>query len=625
MAELTELEQAQLLQAQELQRVQRQERGSQRAAGVNRQILGDQRVPIEKVQSRQQRPVRKFNEETGQPEFAPEDEAVMLSGMDPESKRMALTIAGALAPLPTPQRIAAIGSLGNALVSLAARSGAPGAVAGSALSETFDPSEDVPSALGRMGIEAGTAMAAQKFGDVAFGAVKKGFAPAAGAMEEGAERAIALVKSLGGRMRPDKLSTSFSVDLLGSVAEASIIGGGAMRRSTEETVNLVKNAADDFADSFVRVSSMEDVGVLIGEAIEGGEAAFKATAQAKYDVIDTMLANLPVGDPRLGMVRTVVRTSTPNNAPGSVRAVVVDLLDKAKKRLKSTESVSVKNLEDVLEKIDAEGTGVMSWGDAQELRSSLLSVGREQGEVRAKESAQKVARALDDAMDSAAKELSGDAHAAWREANKIWSEGKEFYNSRLIRGLAKRDPEAVYDGVVKNRRPGTIRKVREMVGPENWGAVQGHYLKELMIKSQSDLPGSLDGGKMLRQMKSLGGEAFEELFPDATQRASLQDIALTLRLAQKQSSVGSLRLFIPGAQGAAIIGLASGVGSAPAATVLVGPPLLAKMMTRPNVSKWLTTGFRAPAGSKEGIEAATKILTFLGREDLINTVKEATQ
>lgn len=607
MAELTELEEAQRLQAQQLQQARRDE-----AAGS--QGLGER---VDRIMARQPKPGGLPNlgiltqEDTGG-----EGEAQsMLSDMTEEERELTLEILGSL--VPGGKALGAgttmLGKPLRAAINLLTRSGAPGAAVGRGVAEGVNESTPGEAAQG-IATAAGTAMVGQKAGDVAFGAVKKGLAPAAGAMEEGAERAIALVKSLGGRMRPDKLSTSFSVDLLGSVAEASIIGGGAMRRSTEETVNLVKNAADDFADSFVRVSSMEDVGVLIGEAIEGGEAAFKATAQAKYNVLDTMLANLPVGDPKLGMVKT-----------DGVRATVVDLLDKAGKRLKSTESVSVKNLEDVLEKIDAEGAGVMSWADAQELRSSLLSVGREQGEVRAKESAGKVAKSMDDAMDSAAKELSGDAHAAWREANKIWSEGKEFYNSRLIRGLAKRDPEAVYDGVVKNRRPGTIRKVREMVGSENWEAVQGHYLKELMIKSQSDLPGSLDGGKMLRQMKALGGEAFEELFPDATQRASLQDIALTLRLAQKQSSVGSLRLFIPGAQGAAIIGLASGVGSAPATMVLVGPPLLAKMMTRPEVSKWLTTGFRAPAGSKEGIAAATKILTFLGREDLINTVKESTQ
>lgn len=538
---------------------------------------------LRKVEQQARAPDRPFKNYKG--ESVPEGQSGMFDAGDPETQRLAAEIGAALVPIPglgEAGRIA-IGARLARLFTRGVESGVLSAGAGAAVSGGGIEDSQAAVLAGAAGAGAGAA--------VAKGA-EKVLAPFASTVEKGVGKAQELLDKAGAVLTPGKATDSTTLQLLENAADVSIFGIGRLRGVQQKAEDTAAMFVKDFATAFQSRASKEEVGAFMQEALESGADAFRAAGRAQYKAIDQAFGN------------TLVDIS-------GVQKAAVEIAAKAEKGLGSPE---IKRITDsILSKEPS-----VDWETAQILRSDLLGIGRNASELvagKSKGAAKELAGSMDAAMETAAKGLSADAASAWRGANDFWKSGAETFNSQVIKSLARRDPEAVFDAAIRNGRPGTIRKVREIVEPEDWTAVQGQYLDDLIRRSSDATGERIDGSKLLANMKSMG-DGMKELFPDAAARESLNELANTLRLSQKRLDNGQMRMTLTLGQGAAIIGLLSGNLEEASAATLIAPAALARVLTNRMAVKWLTTGISVPAGSKAGIEAATKLGAFLAKEGL---------
>ncbi len=255
--------------------------------------------------------------------------------------------------------------------------------------------------------------------------------------------------------------------------------------------------------------------------------------------------------------------------------------------------------------------------DAQILRSDLLGVGRTGTELvkgKAQGAAKLLAGEMDKAIADSALGLTGDALAAFRQANSFWKRGKEKFNSTFIKSLVKRDPEMAYDVAVKNNRPTAIKKLRQIVGSKrDWEVVQRQFLDDWVAGSVDVKTGEASGVAMLRKLKQMGA-SLDELFPEEVTRGKIRSLAKTVQLAQSRPQFQNLSMGIRIAQAGIIFGAAAGAIPRGAAAIVFGPEVIAFALKSKTGFKWLTKGFRAPPGSAASATAFTKFVTLMNRD-----------
>ena len=200
------------------------------------------------------------------------------SKMSPEGKRLTLEIVGTFIPIPGLQEVAGASLLARIIfrvTNLLARSGAPGAAGGSAISETFDPSDNLEEALTKVGIAGGTAVTGQKVGEVITKGGGKLFRPAVDALEQGARTAIKALAETGDILTPGKAGKSFFVDLIESVADMAIFGGEILGKTRESATAAAESTVRTFFQTFQKHASKTEVGTLLQNTITNGKTGFQ--------------------------------------------------------------------------------------------------------------------------------------------------------------------------------------------------------------------------------------------------------------------------------------------------------------------------------------------------------------
>ncbi len=561
--------------------------------------------------------------------------------MSPENKRLTLEIAGSLTPIPG-SRVVVGGSilarfpfLAKAMAKvfqLIRRSGAPGAVAGAGISETFDTSDDLEEALARLGLAGGTAIAGQKGGELITKFGGKIARPGIEKLEKGAKVAIQSLKEVGEVLTPARAGTGFGIDLVEAVADMAVFGGQVLAKASESATTAAESAIKIFFQTFKKQASKEQIGALLQETLDGGTTTFQEIGRQVFNVIDTQAGNTLV-DVRASklIAKNIVDTSDDVIPAGTLKTIAASI---------------------------AKQDDEVPWERAQKMRSQLLGITRQQTDLVAGETSKAVktmAKSVDTEMALAAKELGGNALEAWRFANAYWKGGKDLFNSTLFKQIVKKDAEAVYDAVIKNGEPGNIRKVREVFEfdrifkdgkiikvprksfKEDWANIQGQFLDDILKNStvsgeviQSVEFGTLapiDGSKLIQAFDRLGEDSLKELFPDAIVRKRFNDLTRTLRLTQRRDKGGRLQMAIAVGQGGALTAVIGFGGFdkgtfAKGLAVLFTPRLIAKIFVSKLGNKWLTIGLTAPRGSAEAIEATAKLFTFLGRPDLASISRD---
>lgn len=526
-----------------------------------------------------------------------------------------------------------------------------GSLVGESVDATQEPFETAGKTAGIAGAASGLASAVTKGRK---GGSGENVDPAARAAQEHAQ-------SLGVSLQPGQVSSSGSVGFLQGVADASLIGGPIVGAAKERVADAVQVDIARWVDNLGQAGGRQALGEVIADAAEGGRAAWLSTVDSLYRRVE---AAAPTATVELsGDVLTRARELARQNAVkapsvGKTEAEVQRLIDEnappPPPQLFGPDGRP-------LPATNAPVTVPMS--EARELRSWLLRLHRASEGDTDMEALERAGGELATLVDREiergfmASNPTGVALREYRNANTFFRAGTERFDKELIAAIAKKDPEALFNYAVANKKPTQIRELRQAVverdvpglnpmtpgrasglaGRQAWNHVKGRLIEDALMASglgdtgaggtAADLlrsGGKLNAGTFRSKLRAIGDEALAEIF-DADELENLYRnidvlarnqgpniaknpimVALSLRQASEASKTGQavMGMLIGGAGGAA-----GGAGGAVAAgTAFLGvPAAIAGFLSNRAVGNWLTIGNRARPGSEQAIRAAARL------------------
>ena len=523
-----------------------------------------------------------------------------------------------------PPALAAAGGVGGVLLGGAAGGiGAiPGGIAGGVLGAmggqniaeitrpylTGQPSASPLESAARIG-EAGLYGAMGELGGQALGAgVKAIAAPLATKLSPLVRPAREAVPGLA--LTPAQMTQSRGIDILENVAEASLLGGGRLQTFKGRQQDLIKTTADALAESFGSRATPVEVGQVFQRSVKKSREAFHAAAKSLYGDVDRLIPSV----------------STPSGLPSNVvdlRSLKADASTILTKRGEIPKSMSSETGMQMLTDL-SNMPDQTTFANAQLMRSQLLKSARARDLADIETGlSKKFAGVLDEAMEGAARSLSGDAAEAYRAANAFYRSGVEQFQNKFIQSLVKKNPEKVAESIFQRGGVTLVRQARAAVDEAAWAEVQGAFLRRTIQNSTDDVTGFLSGRKLQNALFAKTGvstEVLDAAYGNETRR-KLQGLVDALRLTQDRPSEGTGRIFIQLKQAGAATDVAGaaitfGVGfPKTAAMIMLGPAALSRVFTNPTAIQWLTTGLTLGPGTEAGARALSQLSAFAFKAD----------
>lgn len=507
------------------------------------------------------------------------------------------TIAGPATGL---KALQVLGPKTSALISRMLISGA-GAGAGRAFGEATDPDEE---SLKNIGLSAGAGAAGE---GVASGAIAVGGKIARPFVNQLEDAAPSTIRLLGDDavLTPGRAVDSRIVDTLENISEKSFGGGSFINKATKKASGTIENRIDDFARQFIKQSSKEDVGALIIDAIDEGSDAFRATARGLYNRVDQASEGVTVDIKVLKeAAEEIAERSSEGLGDPTIRRITKAILDKP---------------DDI------------PFSAAAELRSDLLGVGRGGTDLiagKAQGAGKKLGAITNKLIEDSGKTIKGEeAVAAFKEANQFWKAGKNTFNSRLIKTLARSEPDVVFDRFIKPGRSFLIRSARETIDdPQIWQNVQGQFVEDLLLRS-SNAEGVV-GKNLKKNLTKFGDKALSEVLGDQKTVNQFKELSDALTLTQKKLGAEGQGLpggvFIQLAQAGALLNLATGQGpldEVQSTAIVLGPAALGFLFTNPTAARWLTTGLKSKPGTAQATRASAQVLAQLIKNGFVKEIQ----
>lgn len=460
--------------------------------------------------------------------------------------------------------------------------------------------QDVKDAVSRMLSAAGTQAIGEGTGRVVAGAISKVAAPFAKTLKPEVAESDAMLKAAMGRevgLTAAQKTDSHIIDTLENVAEQSFTGGDTMMRfrgfQDEGYKKITDSLLSDFEKYTTQNATPEEVGIIFQNAKAAKDAVYKRLAGMKYSRVDKMAGGASVSlSPIKNEAATIMETASKRRGIGGSDAKDALL----KKVLELDDSVTFK--------------------EAQAIRAGLLD---EISSMSAKADigkgmARKFVSLIDNSMETSAKKLSPEAYKSWRDANQFYREYKGLFGNDFMHSLdkiAQNAPEKVVDKVFQKGAITQIRNVKSIVSGKTFNDLKAAYLRKIMQESLDD-GGTIIGEKMGGKLKGMGDSTLKEIFTvDELQR--IRNVA-TLGTQMQKKIGGGGGMLVQLMQASGLVGVATGLATGntdlagSGAAVLFGPYALSKMLTNPVTARYLTRGFRTPAGTKEAATITAKLL-----------------
>jgi len=475
-----------------------------------------------------------------------------------------------------------------------------------------------------------------------------------------------LYKSLekaGGHLTLPQMSDSKFIKFFGGISEHSIFGGSSFKTARKAQEKAVDRITGNMSKAIAKKSTdMSDqaIGELFLDASVKGRKAHTAAGQVLYNQLDTLIGQKEVvkniqkevssniidssGQPLTRMINESVQTIT-DNAPVNLKTIK----QAAKEQLSLLErqgniagEEQVKLLNTIASRPDK-----MLFSDANAIRSDLLTVTREMedklGAGKAKSTANKYMKLMTEAMDTAAKNSKDPAIiASYERANKFWSKGKEIFDNKFIGDLIvanKKQPARIGETIF---RTGNVQEIvqtkkalrasaklnKEVDYEKVWSEMQSGYLETLLhatkdtkshIVRSSPLQKLFLDRKKNRTLKA----AFSKDQIDSIKKFT--DMVQAVE-SKPDSKLGMLiQLTQAGAAGMVLTMNTGGLGdnALGAGTILLGPAVIARIMTRPKLMSSLVHASKMQASLSS--EAAKKFAVKLSANviSIMNEVDEA--
>ena len=419
------------------------------------------------------------------------------------------------------------------------------------------------------------------------------------------ELAIALKE---GQLTPGLQTENRFIDIAENVTEKSLFGGGKLIKARKGAETLTNKFLDDYIANYGDITR-SDYGDLLQRAITGNVDEWKIAAKGAYQALDDKL-RVVSGGARVDI------TNLKKTAQG--------LLDEAKptERLQGD---ALKVLRTVLDKDD-----FVPFQVANSMRSEFLGVTRSTNELisgKSQRYAATLAKEITETLDDVGKSnLSPSVREAYTKAQKIWRDGSEVFNTKLINKLIRDDPEQVFKTLIKPERPSTVQKVFKAINKTKDEAVKkdlkdslkGAFLFDLKSESIKRYD-TLKGDYLLKNLNKYGDSVLNELFTPA-ELANVRGLLKSLKVAQ-QKTVGEGvpgGVFIQLTQAGALLGLGTGMFTLPSAAILLTPKIISSLFTNPKFVNLLKQGFALKPGDPKYYRWSTRFINAMVTEGLID-------
>jgi len=581
----------------------------------------------------------------------PEEEQIkVLQKLDKEfatfPKNIQLEIIKKGTTVPVPSERKTLGTFVGGVVGglLGLRGGLTGTTAGSgvggAIGKRIDQLREKESVMKPYGVEDITPTGEELTEMVKAGTEEAAFELGGGLIFKGARRVLApfkgsidsTAKELNNYLAKRMKAKGFDMGLLPSemaggdnwflqlyqnISEGALLGGGQMKRFKAARSEVLAEIADEIVESYGRNAKITDISEMFIGHIKGKQSYHQAISNALYNSVSERAKGVMVSMADIkghsGELRKIAEEI--NKIGGDTAGY--DLLGK------------IATLPDKI-----------SFEAAKELRTNLMAASdifkaqsKKAGGVGLTKHYTKI---IDDSIEKALGKNPG-ALSAWRQANEFHKTWKGRFDNTVIRRLIHYADEtgkgAAFIAPDAMKNPETVLRVKQALGEgsKEWKVFQGFYIQDLFRKSADvetmrevikhgkvTKEALITGKNMLKQMygDSLKAETFNTVF-NPTQARRINRFADALMVAQKKESQGIGKMWIQLTQGGAIMGFASGLAPE-AAGLVIGPGLMAKLLTTKSGNQLLTEGIATLKGDPRIAGLSARILKHviqLGNEE----------
>lgn len=437
-------------------------------------------------------------------------------------------------------------------------------------------------------------------------------------------------------LTPGLAANNRTINLLENIAEGSFLGSGSLVTAKEGAEQVVRSAIDDFVTKSQVVgkdivTDQNIMGKLLKESLTQQDNTFRAAMRGQYKKIDDML-------------KTNLGTDN-----------VVDV--------EPLKMLAMKNMDELRAGGMTQGEGPLqvwnralnlavdennktSFSNLNKLRKIIAGQSRSVTDTTANETREAVIsmkRAIDETLlgktlgrESVFKEQLGDTFRGFRskvpetlraEVNKVNSEyfkGLQNFNNKVIASIIEKSPDDAYKFIVgSGKQKETVKELFNALdnvykqtpgGAERAkGLIRAEYINQLFNASKKDfgqfgvypdatkLSANLGKTKLVR----------DALFDDKASQELVKNIEQyknALNFTQGKLAKGALpgKIFIQLKQAAYLgqipLAITAGYFDNPgaAATILLGPMVVAKMFTNPKIAKLLIDGAKPQNFEKSG-------------------------
>lgn len=561
---------------------------------------GPRDPPLKLERSKQQSPLRALpiagpgggvvmiREESGEPELDAE-RAVSRFMVETALEEGAFALATkGRSLLGAPGRI---GRSGQRLAELTARGA--GATAGSALSESFDPTSDPEFAVKLAGTIAVAA-------DVVPSTIMK-LALVGRRSPKLTEEAERVLERFEGSGVSPTLAQIRGRNVLENIAAGSVTGSSRVAQARGAAQLQATDFVRAFVENLEKSGDREIIGNLLSSTLETSRLLHKEVTRSAFRTVDQAVGFSPIPVDRIA--KATERALAGRTIKRGAQTVADDVLD-----VLSNPTF-----------VDSNGN--ISLSRLQDLRSELLDVSRtakvgDFADGRRQAFAKELIPILTKEMDLALEEHGTPfVRDLYQAARALWAQGHDEFGDSVISQVARtKDGVQALAKVLRPNRPRDIRLVRKNVPPELWGEVKAELVKRFFSLPEAiDTSINASARTIRNRVQSFGREGLREAFEQSELRA-IDDFISAIEISQRDpGGIGKMLIQMKTA-GAFQRGMTIGIKGLPGLlSVTLAPAVFSKLVTSPSFVSLVNRGVRAAPGTKDQIRAFSEIVSFAAR------------
>lgn len=191
--------------------------------------------------------------------------------------------------------------------------------------------------------------------------------------------------------------------------------------------------------------------------------------------------------------------------------------------------------------------------------------------------------------------------------------------AKEVAAIQRRIPQA-FEAVARTIRDNDARgaeKLRQLVGEEDWKAVQSAYAQKLMMGHGETL---VKGDVLLDRLHKASPETLSAVFPGGKAEGLWQFARVLAQVQKKGPGSGVAQVSAPFMQFGSVVALMTGAIGMRTALLLGGPSVMARIAMSPSGRQFLTTGLKAAKDTDPSTanRAFSQLATWAVKEGLID-------